>query len=95
MPPTITRLPAPIVIAAVDISPGTASVAVGATVDLEAAVTPVGASQLVTWTTSDATKASVSATGLVKGVAVGTATITATSKADVTKTDTATITITA
>lgn len=95
VPPTITRLPAPIVIAAVAVTPATASVAVGATVDLEAAVTPVGASQLVTWTTSDATKASVSATGLVKGVAVGTATITATSKADVTKTDTAEITITA
>ncbi|NNA69501.1 phage tail tube protein [Pseudomonas gessardii] len=95
VPPTITRLPAPIVIAAVAVTPATASVAVGATVDLEAAVTPVGASQLVTWTTSDATKASVSATGLVKGVAVGTTTITATSKADVTKTDTAEITITA
>lgn len=95
VPPTITRLPAPIVIAAVDVTPATASVAVGATIDLEAAVTPVGASQLVTWTSSDATKASVSATGLVKGIAVGSATITATSKADGTKTDTCAVTVTA
>lgn len=95
VPPTITRLAAPIVIAAVAVTPATASVAVGETVDLEAVVTPVGASQLVTWTSSDATKASVSATGLVTGIAVGTATITATSAADGTKTDTSTITITA
>ncbi|KEY87830.1 hypothetical protein PC358_01585 [Pseudomonas capeferrum] len=76
-------------------TPATASVAVGATIDLEAAVTPVGASQLVTWSSSDATKASVSATGLVKGIAVGSATITATSKADGTKTDTCAVTVTA
>lgn len=95
VPPTITRLPAPITIAAVTVTPATASVAVGETVDLEAVVTPVGASQLVTWTSSDETKASVSATGLVTGIAAGTATITATSAADGTKTDTAVITVTA
>ena len=95
VPPTITRLPAPITIAAVAVTPATASVAVGETVDLEAVVNPVGASQLVTWTSSDETKASVSATGLVTGIAAGTATITATSAADGTKTDTAEITVTA
>lgn len=95
VPPTITRLPAPITIAAVTVTPATASVAVGETVDLEAVVTPVGASQLVTWTSSDETKASVSATGLVTGIAAGTATITATSAADGAKTDTAEITVTA
>lgn len=95
VPPTITRLPSPITIAAVTVTPATASVAVGETVDLEAVVTPVGASQLVTWTSSDETKASVSATGLVTGIAAGTATITATSAADGTKTDTAEITVTA
>lgn len=95
VPPTITRLPAPITIAAVAVTPATASVAVGETVDLEAVVTPVGASQLVTWTSSDETKASVSATGLVTGIVAGTATITATSAADGTKTDTAEITVTA
>lgn len=93
--PTITRLPAPIVVAAVDVTPATLSVAVGETGDLEAVVTPAGASQQVTWTSSDPTIASVSETGLVTGLAVGSATITATSAADGTKTDTCTVTVTA
>ncbi|MNW17250.1 Bacterial Ig-like domain (group 2) [compost metagenome] len=63
--------------------------------DLEAEVTPIGASQTVTWSTSDATKATVSETGLVTGVAVGSATITATSVADPTKIDTCAVTVTA
>lgn len=95
IPPTITRAPAPIAIVAVDVAPTTASVAVGETVDLEAEVTPVGANQTVTWSTSDATKATVSETGLVTGVAAGSATITATSVADPTKTDTCAVTVTA
>lgn len=94
VPPTITRLAAPVTIAAVAVTPATASVAVGKTKDLESVVTPVGASQLVVWSSSDHTKASVSATGLVTGIAVGIATITATSAADGTKIDTAEITIT-
>ncbi|UXA36809.1 phage tail tube protein [Pseudomonas juntendi] len=93
--PTITRLPAPIVVAAVDVTPATLSVAVGATADLEVVVTPSGASQQVNWTSSAPAIASVSATGLVKGLAVGTATITATSAADGTKTDTCAVTVTA
>ncbi|HBO5236263.1 TPA: Ig-like domain-containing protein, partial [Pseudomonas aeruginosa] len=56
---------------------------------------PAGASQTVTWSTSDAAIATVNDTGLVTGVAVGTATITATSTADPTKTDTCAITVTA
>ncbi|BBP71121.1 hypothetical protein PHLH6_31250 [Pseudomonas sp. Seg1] len=94
VPPTITRLPAPIVIAAVSVTPATASIAEDETVDLEAVVTPVGSSQLVTWTSSAPAVASVSATGLVTGLSAGSATITATSKADGTKTDTAAITVT-
>ncbi|MCE0850553.1 phage tail tube protein [Pseudomonas asiatica] len=94
VPPTITRLPAPIVIAAVAVTPATLSLEVGETGDLEAEVTPVGASQLVTWTSSDQAIATVSATGLVTGVAAGTATITATSAADGTKTDTCAVTVT-
>lgn len=93
--PTITRLPAPIVVAAVNVTPATLSVAVGATADLEVVVTPSGASQQVNWTSSAPAIASVSATGLVKGLAVGTATITATSAADGTKTDTCAVTVTA
>lgn len=95
VPPTITRLPAPITVSSVDVTPATASVQVGKTVDLEADVLPVGAGQTVNWTTSDATKATVSSTGLVTGVAVGSATITATSVADPTKTDTCAVTVTA
>ncbi|MNO49454.1 Fructan beta-fructosidase precursor [compost metagenome] len=93
--PTITRLPAPIVVAAVDVTPATVSLAVGATRDLEVVVTPAGASQQVTWTSSAPAIASVSETGLVKGLTVGTATITATSAADGTKTDTCAVTVTA
>jgi uncharacterized protein YjdB len=95
VPPTITRTPAPIAVTGVTVAPTTASVQVGKTRDLEALVAPVGASQQVTWTTSDAAKATVSQTGLVTAVAIGTATITATSKADPTKNGTSTITITA
>ena len=93
--PNITRLPAPIVVAAVDVTPATLSLAVGATGDLEVVVTPAGASQQVTWTSSAPTIASVSETGLVTALAVGTATITATSVADGTKTDTCAVTVTA
>lgn len=95
VPPTITRLPAPVAIGTVTVTPETLSVKVGATADLEVAITPVGASQAVRWTTSDATVATVSETGLVTGVKVGTATITATSVADGTKTDTSAVTVTA
>lgn len=95
VPPTITRLPAPIAIAAVTVTPATISLAVGETADLEAVVTPVGASQLVNWTSSDQAIATVSATGLITAMAAGTATITATSAADGTKTDTCAVTVTA
>lgn len=48
----------------------------------------------VTWTSSDETKATVSETGVVTGVAAGQATITATSKTDPTKSASVTITVT-
>ncbi|MNJ79162.1 Bacterial Ig-like domain (group 2) [compost metagenome] len=69
--------------------------AVGATTNLAATVAPAGATQTVTWSSSDASKATVSASGVVTGVAVGTATITATSTMDGTKKGTAAITVTA
>jgi hypothetical protein len=94
VPPTITRLPGATAITAVTVTPATASIAVGETVDLESTVAPVGSNQLMNWTSSDASVASVSATGLVTGVGAGTATITASSVADGTKTDTAEITVT-
>jgi hypothetical protein len=71
-------------VAAVTVSPATASVVVGQTVQLVA--TPKDASgnplsgRVVTWTTSNATIATVSGSGLVTGGVAGTATITATSE---------------
>lgn len=84
-------------VASVDVSPATASLDLseGQTVQLTATISPANANQGITWSTSDATKATVSPTGLVTPVAAGTATITATSVGDGTKTDTAAITVTA
>ncbi|WP_336709787.1 MULTISPECIES: phage tail tube protein [unclassified Cedecea] len=79
----------------VTVSPKTASIAVGATRQLASTIAPADATnKAVTWSSSDATKATVSNTGLVTGVAAGNVTITATT-ADGAKTDTAAITVTA
>lgn len=56
----------------------TASVASGKSLQLTASVLPATADPRVTWTTSDAAKATVSETGEVTGVAEGTAVIKAT-----------------
>ena len=70
-------------VASVVMSPTSATVPVGGTVQLSA--TPLDASgnaltdRVVTWTSSAPTVAAVSPSGLVSGVAVGSATITATS----------------
>lgn len=74
-------------------TPPTATLAVGATQQLTSVAAPAAASQDVVYSTSDATKATVSQSGLVTAVATGTATITATSFADSTKTDTVAITV--
>ena len=77
---TVTNVP----VASVTVSPATASVTVGATTQLTA--TPKDANgtalsgRVVTWATSNAAAATVSASGLVTGVAAGSATITATSE---------------
>lgn len=64
------------------------------TVQAVTTFTPAGATNKgLTYTTSDATKATVSATGLITAVAVGNATITVTSVADPSKTDTVVVTI--
>lgn len=55
------------------------TVSVDKTLKLNATVLPVDASQEVNWSSSDETKATVDATGLVTGVALGTLNITATS----------------
>lgn len=60
----------------VTVTPATTSLAVGATRQLTGTVNPSNATDKTgTWTTSDATKATVSSTGLVTAVAAGTATI--------------------
>lgn len=56
------------------------SLKAGATLQLNAKVLPEGASQEVQWSSSDIAKATVSASGVVKGILEGEVTITATSK---------------
>lgn len=92
--PTITRVPF-VPVTGVAVTPGTASVAVGATRQLSASATPAQAGQNVTWSSSAPSVATVSSGGLVTGVAAGTAVITATSVSDTTKTATSNITVTA
>jgi acid phosphatase type 7 len=64
---------------AVTVTPSSASIAVNATVQLTATASPPKSATTFTWTTSDAAVATVTQTGLVTGVAAGTATIRATS----------------
>jgi len=77
---TVTNVP----VASVTVSPAAASVTVGATTQLTATPKDANGTALsgraVTWATSNAAVATVSASGLVTGVAAGSATITATSE---------------
>ena len=66
----------------VTVTPGSATIPVGGSVTFTAAVTGDIANKTVTWSSSDATKATVDANGKVTGVAVGNSTITATSAGD-------------
>lgn len=67
----------PIAVTGVTVAPTTASVAVGATTSLAATVAPANATnKAVTWTSSSPAIATVSASGVVTGVAAGSATIT-------------------
>ncbi|WP_238674844.1 Ig-like domain-containing protein [Staphylococcus felis] len=78
------------------IEPSSAQVQVDSTVQLSATVQPSGATNTgVTYSTTDTQYATVNAdTGLVTGVAEGTATITATAKDGSGVTGTATVTVT-
>lgn len=89
--PTITRavtVPA----TAIAVTPTTASVVVGATSTLTATLTPTGATDNVTWESSDPTIATVDSDGVVTGVAAGEVTITAKAR---TFTSTSDVTVTA
>lgn len=82
-------------VASVSMTPETANVAVGATQQLTATVLPTDAGiKTVKYVSSDPTKATVSATGLVTGVAIGSTTITVTTDSGG-KTDTSLITVVA
>jgi uncharacterized protein YjdB len=87
---SVTDLP----VALVTVNPSPASVYVGASVQLGATLKDANGNPLsgrtVTWTTSDGAVAAVDGTGLVSGIALGTATITATSEG---QTGTATVTV--
>lgn len=71
-------------VAVVTVTPPTATVSPGGTVQLTATTTDAAGNALtgrvVTWTTSNSAVATASSTGLVTGVAAGSATITATSE---------------
>jgi uncharacterized protein YjdB len=97
---TATITVTPTVITTLTVSPATATIAVGGTLQVTAIATDINGNSLtgrpVTWTSSDATVASVSTFGLVTATAYAgsqtrTATITATSEG---KTGTATVSVT-
>jgi len=100
IPVTITGGPGTSVLA-VQISQGSATVSVGGTTQLAATVSlapgaPANTSTAVTWSSGDATIASVSATtGVVTGVKTGQTTITATSVANTSLKATIPVTVTA
>lgn len=79
---TVNVVPGPVT--SVTLAPTTPSVRVGATIPMTATLRDASGAALtgraVTWTSSDPSKATVTSTGVVTGVAVGTTTITATSE---------------
>lgn len=82
-------------VASIVVAPADASIAAGATVQLQATVTDASGATLtgrkITWSSSDGAIAAVSGSGMVTGVASGSATITATCEG---KTATAAIAVT-
>lgn len=77
----------------IDIVEATLAVAADATGQLTKAILPATAPQGIVWVSSDVTKATVSQTGLVTGIAAGTATITAYSAANPNLYDTCVVTV--
>lgn len=64
----------------VEVDKATITLKVGETFTINASVLPAGASQEVTYTSSNPPKAKISSLGVAEGVAVGTANITVASK---------------
>src|SRR2546425_6362452 len=81
---TATAIVTNVPVASVTVSPATGALTVGATSQLTATPTDANGTALtgraVTWATNNAAVATVSASGLVTGVAAGSATLTATSE---------------
>ena len=73
--------------------PASDTIAVAEQLQLTTVATPEGASQVFTYTSSDPTKATVNAQGVVTGVAAGATTITVRAVNDYTKFDTVAITV--
>lgn len=86
--------PSPISVTGITLTPEEPTVIVGNTVQLDNVVSPVGATdKSVTYTSSDDLVATVDGSGLVTGVAEGTADITVTTN-DGSFTDVSTVTVT-
>lgn len=91
--PSVVTTTTPIVVTSVVVTPATATVAVGNITNLAARVLPNAAVQSVTWVSATPARATVSATGVVSGVSVGTTVVTATSVSDPTKSASCTVTV--
>ncbi|MHB1327562.1 MAG: Ig-like domain-containing protein [Gemmatimonadales bacterium] len=94
VPPPPPPPPPPPAVTGVTVTASAATVEVGSTLQATAAVAPSAAAQQVTWSTSNAGRATVSSSGLVTGVTPGTVTITATSVADPTRSGSLPLTVT-
>ena len=88
--PSLAKGGQPNKVKSISVSPSSATVAIGATVQLSATATPPGSATSFTWASSNSAVATVSATGLVTGVASGSATISASAGG---KSGTSTITV--
>ncbi|MET1260676.1 Ig-like domain-containing protein [Flagellimonas sp. DF-77] len=85
----------PTPVSSVAITSSNVSVASGQTVQLNGTVLPSNANQTLLWTSSNTNVATVNSSGVVTGVANGTATITATSQENTGLFDVETVTVTA
>jgi len=91
--PNSAFLSSGVAVTGVSVSPAPSSVMIGKTTQLTATVTPANATnKLVTWSTSNGAVASVNSSGLVSGIAAGTANINATTS-DGNRTSSSTITV--
>lgn len=95
VPPAVTTAPIPPVVRSVTVTPTNVPMNVGDKVTLAASVNADAGitDRTVTWSSSDATIASVDANGLVTALKVGTTSVKAVAKADVTVSGAAVITV--